>query len=129
MILRKTWLKVSDSSQAKWLTVFALYGGSFRQATRSGLIVKGSIRVVQPFFCYYKGFSKKQIIKGRVSKSLVTTQSYPYIKHTFRFIVRSRVSSSVLVKKKLNIHAKHALGPAFMSNIKKKFNTIFKAVL
>ena len=129
MIFRKTWLKVSDSSQAKWLSVFSLYGGSFRRSSKSSLIVKGSIRIVQPFFCYYKGFSKKQIVKGKVSKSLITAQTYAYINSNLRFTLRSSVNASILIKKKLNVQAKHALGPAFISNSKKKFNVIFKTVL
>lgn len=129
MILRKTWLKVSDSSQAKWLSVFSLYGGSFRRSSNSSLVVKGSIRVVRSFFCYYKGFSKKQIIKGKITKSLITSQAYAYNKSNLRFTLKSFGSSSVLVKKKLNIHAKHAIGPSFTSNTKKKFNTIFRVIL
>lgn len=129
MIIRRTWLKVSDSSQAKWLSVFALYGGSYRRSSSSALLVKGAVRVVQPFYCYYKGFSKKQIVKGRVSRALISSQSYSYNKLSLRFLATSSLNTSVLVKKKLTINAKHALGPAFISNTKKKFNNIFKVII
>lgn len=109
--------------------MFALYGGSYRGSSSSGLLVKGAVRVVQPFYCYYKGFSKKQIIKGKVARALISSQSYAYNKLSARLGVSSSLNTSVLVKKKLTINAKHALGPAFISNTKKKFNSVFRIVL
>lgn len=129
MIKRSTWLKVADTSQAKWLKVFSLYGGFFRKSSSVGNVVKGSVRVVQPFFNYYKGFSKKQIVKGRVSKTLFNLQAYVYVDSSRRVAAKSSINSSILLKKKLNVRARHAIGPAFLSGKKKKFNSLFKFII
>lgn len=128
MVNKQTWLRVSDSSQAKWISVFHLYGGFYRRFSKSGLCVKGSVKIIQPFYDYYKGFTVKQIVKGRVSKVLITSQTYNY-NMTPLFTARTHSNLSILLKKKFNFKSQHIIGPGFLQSRRKKFNAVFKVIL
>lgn len=125
MILKQTWIKLSDSSQAQWLKVFHLYKGFYRKKTRTGYEVKGSVRVVQPMMDPYKGYTIKRVNKGKVAKALLTRQTYSYLT-TSSFRVKSKLNSGVLLKSDGNLETSHVMGPCFRNLKKKKLLTLFK---
>ena len=128
MILKQTWVKLTDSSQAKWLKVFHLYGGFNRQKTQTGFEVKGSIRIIQPMMDPYKGFTIKRINKGKIAKTLLIRQKYMY-SNKQGFVVQSKFNTGVLLKSDNTFETTHVMGPALRNLKKKKLLTSFKGSL
>lgn len=128
MIQKKTWLKLSDSSQAQWLNVFHLYGGFSRKSTSAGFFTKGSVRIIQPIMDPYKGFTIKRINKGKVCMALISKHKYSY-KHKTGFGLRSLTNSGVVMQNRLTFLSDHILGPCFSAVRKKKLIALFRAIV
>lgn len=128
MILKETWLKICDSSQAQWIKTFHLYGGFSRKVTRTGYFVKGSVRVLQPSVDYYKGFSVRFINKGKILRGLVSKQSYRYLDST-GFSKRSSLNSSVVIERKSSLSSDRIVGVGFRLIKKKRFLMAFKSII
>lgn len=69
MLLKESWLYVSDNTNVCWVKIFHLYKGFNRKKTRTGLFIKGSARVVEPPRLEYKGFKYKYTVKGDITRS------------------------------------------------------------
>lgn len=128
MVLKETWLKICDSSQAQWIKTFHLYGGFSRKVSKSGFFIKGSVRVLQPSIDYYKGFSVRFINKGKILRGLISKQTYTYLNPT-GFSSRSSLNSSVIMKKKFILASERVIGVGFRLIKKKRFLSVFKSIL
>lgn len=128
MVLRKTWIKLADSSLAKWVSVFHLYGGFKRFSSSVGLYVKGSVRIVQPPIETYKGFVIRPILKGRVSKVILVRQVYVRKLASGNY-TQFALNAGIVVKKKNTPLSNYTLGSA-MSNIRnKRMKLLFRTVV
>lgn len=128
MIYKKTWVKLSDSSQAQWLNVFHLYGGFNRKVTTAGFRIKGSVRIIQPIMDPYKGFTVKRINKGVVQDALIIRHNYNFT-NPAGFVFNTKQNVSVLLKNNNEVLSKHILGPIFTSVRSKKFLNLFKHII
>lgn len=128
MILKQSWLNLTDSSSILWTKIFHLYSGFYRKITSIGYFVKGSVRVLKPQLFFYKGFTKKKIKKGFIRRSLIIRVVYKKLRIFLPFFT-FKTNSSILIKKKNIILSKYLLGPAnfFLKN--KKIITLFKYVI
>jgi len=128
MILRLTWLNISDNTNVKWLQVFHLYKGWKRKVTSSGFFIKGSARVVEPPRIEYKGFKFKFSKKGDICRSIVIQTKKPVSKKdgsVFYF----PTNNSFLIRKKQDLRSKYIHGPVSSTFRRKKFKTLFRVVL
>jgi ribosomal protein L14 len=128
LILKETWLKICDSSQAQWIKTFHLYGGFSRKVSRSGFFIKGSVRVLQPTVDYYKGFSVRFINKGKILRGLISKQTYTYLNSTGS-ASRASLNSSVVMKKKFILASERVIGVGFRLIKKKRFLAVFKSII
>jgi len=79
LILKQTWVKLTDNTSVRWVKVFQLYGGFSRQYSKIAFYIKGSSRIVTPPMLNYKGYTTKIYKKGSILKTLVTHQKYPIV--------------------------------------------------
>jgi len=128
VVQKKTWIKLSDSSQAQWLSVFHLYGGFCRKKTSAGYFTKGSVRIIQPMADPYKGFTVKRINKGKVCMALISKHVSPY-KHPSGWALKSKDNGGAVMKNKTTFLSDHILGPCFSSVRKKKLASLFRFFL
>lgn len=128
LILKETWLKICDSSQAQWIKTFHLYGGFSRKVTKSGYFVKGSVRVLQPSVDYYKGFSVRFINKGKILRGLISKQTYSYLSPT-GFSNRAGLNSAVVIERKSALSSDRIIGVGFRLIKKKRFLSAFRSVI
>ena len=128
MILKQSWLYVSDNTNVRWLRVFHLYKGSNRRASGIGFFVKGSARVVEPPRLEYKGFKFKFNKKGNICRALLVR-----CRKSFRRLDGSLATflsnSGILIKKKQNVKSKYINGPSSYQLKRKKFKTLFKTLV
>nr|YP_010117026.1 50S ribosomal protein L14 [Euplotes vanleeuwenhoeki]QPM99240.1 50S ribosomal protein L14 [Euplotes vanleeuwenhoeki] len=124
MIQKQTWVKIADSSLAKWSKTFQLYGGFSRANTSTGNFIKGSVRIVQPPIQTYKGFTVRIIMKGKVSKILITRQVYNSL--FFNWLgINFKLNSGIILKKKKIPSSQHILGPTTRNIRFKKYILFF----
>ncbi len=128
MILKKTWLSISDNTNVRWLQVFHLYKGFHRKQTYLGFFIKGSARVVEPPREEYKGFKFAFNLKGDICRGIITRTAYP-IQRIDGSVLKFRQSCSVLVKKKQNLKSKYMKGPISATIRRAKFKSIFKQII
>ena len=128
MILRLSWLNISDNTNVKWLQVFHLYKGWKRKSTTLGFFVKGSARVVEPPRVEYKGFKFKFSRKGDICRSIIVQVNYRSKKldgSTFVF----PQNNAFLLRKKQDLRSKYIFGPISSVFKRKRFKTLFKTVI
>jgi large subunit ribosomal protein L14 len=128
MILRKTWLSISDNTNVNWLQVFHLYRGFFRKKSSVGFFIKGSARVVEPPRLEYKGFKFKFNKKGDICRSLLVRT----VKTHYKFdglTVYFNQNNGVLIRKKQDLKSKYLFGPTVTNLKRKKFKTLYKTIL
>jgi len=128
MILKKSWLSISDNTNVRWLQVFHLYKGFNRRQTYLGFFIKGSARVVEPPRKEYKGFKFAYNLKGDICRGIVTRTAYP-IQRIDGSVLRFRQCCSVLIKKKQNLKSKYMKGPISATIRRSKFKSVFKQVI
>ena len=128
MILRQTWLNVSDSTTVIWLKTFHLYKGFRRNVTYTSFFIKGTARVVTPPRLEYKGFKFKYNIKGNICRGIIVRANRSSLRldggSTF-----FHKNNTILVKKKQNIKSKYLLGPIEKVFRRKKFKTTYKTLI
>jgi large subunit ribosomal protein L14 len=128
MILKNTWLNISDNTNVNWLQVFHLYKGFNRRKTGLGFFIKGSARVVEPPRIEYKGFKFKFNKKGDICRAIIIRTKFP-TKRIDGSVIYFRSNNAVLIKKKQDLKSKYLFGPISSTLKRKKFKTIFKTVL
>jgi ribosomal protein L14 len=128
MIIKKTWLNVSDNTNVEWLQTFHLYKGFHRKKTKSGFFIKGSAKVVQPPRIEYKGYKFKFNKRGNICRGLIIRQKFP-ISRLDGTVLYFPSNAIVLIKKKQNTKSKHSIGPSSLALKRKKFKTLFKTLL
>ena len=128
MILRLSWLSISDNTNVRWLQTFHLYKGWKRKSTSLGFFIKGSARVVEPPRIEYKGFKFKFSKKGDICRSIIVQTRY---KNT-RFDGTSlylRTNNALLLKKKQDLRSKYLFGPISKTFKRKRVKTLFTKIL
>lgn len=128
MLLKKSWLSISDNTNVNWLQIFHLYKGFNRRKTKLGFFVKGSARSVEPPRVEYKGFKFKFNKKGDICRSLIIRTAYP----TNRLdgsVLYFNHNNGVLVKKKQDLKSKYLFGPIAYNLNRKKFKSLYKTVI
>ena len=128
MLYKESWLNVSDNTNIRWIKIFQLYKGFHRKVTYPGFFVKGSARIVEPPRIEYKGFKYKFNIKGDISR-LVVVRSNRNISYKNGFSVHWKENSGIVIRKKQDPKSKFLNGPVSRFIKRKKFLTLFKAVL
>jgi ribosomal protein L14 len=128
MLLKESWIQISDNTNVRWVKIFHLYKGFNRKKTYTGLFIKGSSRVVEPPRLEYKGFKYKYLVKGDITRSWVVRSVY-----SNSYIDTSSVSfsnnTSILISKKQNIKSKFVNGPLPLTIRTKKLNSVFSFIL
>jgi len=127
LLLKESWIHVTDNTNVRWVKIFHLYKGFHRKSTRLGFFVKGSSRVVEPPRVEYKGFKYKYNLKGDIVRSLIvrTNLECKYQDSSGVFI---KGNSCFLIKKKQEPKSKFLNGPISRSLKRRKFLTLFKVV-
>ena len=128
MIIKKTWLNVSDNTNVEWLQTFHLYKGFHRKRTTLGFFIKGSAKVVQPPRIEYKGYKFKFNKRGNICRGLIIRQKFP-ITRLDGAVVYFSSNSIILIKKKQNTKSKHSIGPSSLRSRRKKFKVLFNKLL
>jgi len=128
MILKNTWLNISDNTNVNWLQVFHLYKGFNRRKTGLGFFIKGSARIVEPPRIEYKGFKFKFNKKGDICRSIIVRVKYP-TKRLDGSVLYFKNNNAVLIKKKQDLKSKYLFGPIPYNLRRKKFKTIYKTII
>jgi len=90
--------------------------------------VKGSARVVEPPRVEYKGFKYKFSIKGDISR-LFVVRSNRNVVYKSGFTLKWPDNSGIVIRKKQDPKSKFLNGPISRNSKRRKFLTLFKAVL
>lgn len=128
MILKKTWLNVSDNSNVNWCQTFHLYGGFFRKKTKLGFFAKTSARIVEPPRIEYKGFKFKYNKKGDICRGLIIRNKF-FLKKKDGFLIFFKSNNLILLKKKQELKSKFVYGPVSNLLKRKKFLNFFKFII
>jgi ribosomal protein L14 len=128
MLLKLSWLNVSDNTNVNWLQIFHLYKGWNRRVTYLGFFVKGSARVVEPPRIEYKGFKFKFSRKGDICRAIIVQVSKP-LSRWDGSTSYPRLNSSLLIRKKQDLRSKYIFGPISTSFKRRRFKTLFKAII
>ena len=128
MVSKQTWLHASDNTNVRWLRLFHLYKGFNRRSSSIGFFVKGSARVVEPPRLEYKGFKFRFNKKGDVCRALLirgvwSRRRLDGSSYTFG------ANSGILINKKQNVKSKYLQGPSSYHLKRKKFKSLFKAII
>lgn len=129
MILKLTWLYITDNSIINWISVIHLYYGFKRNYSKSNFYVKGTIKKLKNIFMFYKGFSIKKIVKGKIIKLIILRTVYNIIK-TNLLVYKFKINTSLRIYKNKIIKSKFIFG--FIIGNKfciKKHLLLFKLVL
>ena len=128
MLLKESWVNVTDNTNIRWVKIFQLYKGFNRKSTKEGYFVKGSARVVEPPRLEYKGYRYKYSIKGNISRSLIVRTLKPSVKKDGSYI-KFYGNSIIIIKKKQDPKSKYLNGPISKFFGRKKFSLLFKCVI
>jgi len=128
MLLKESWIHISDNTNVCWIKIFHLYRGFWRKKTKPGLFIKGSARIVEPPRLEYKGFKYKYSIKGDITRVWFIRSVFTNLnidKSTSIFTNNSSIS----ITKKQNIKSKFLNGP-LPSNVRiKKLKTLYTTII
>ena len=114
MLLKESWLNVSDNTNVRNVKIFHLYKGFHRKSTRLGFFIKGSARVVEPPRIEYKGFKYKYNVKGDICRMLIVrTAKLDYT--TSGLLTKFNNNSGINIKKKSEPKSKYIKGPISLS--------------
>ena len=128
MLLKESWLSVTDNTNVCWVKIFHLYKGFNRKSTKPRLFIKGSARIVEPPRLEYKGFKYKYSVKGDITRSWIVRSVYKTL-NLDNSSVGFSYNSSILINKKQNIKSKFVNGPLPSSTRIKKLNSVFNTIL
>lgn len=128
MILKKSWLNISDNTNVNWLQIFHLYKGWSRKVTYLGFFVKGSARVVEPPRIEYKGFKFKFSRKGDICRSILIQTRFKAAKVDGSGL-ETKTNNGFLIRKKQDLKSKYIFGPISTSFRRRKFKALFRALL
>jgi ribosomal protein L14 len=128
MLLRLSWLSISDNTNVRWLQIFHLYKGWKRKDTRLGFFIKGSARVVEPPRIEYKGFKFKFSRKGDICRSIIVQTKFPARKLDGS-VYYFPSNNGFLIRKKQDLKSKYIFGPVSSTFKRRRFKTLFKTVL
>jgi ribosomal protein L14 len=128
MILKQSWLGISDNTSVRWLRTFHLYKGFHRTRTTVGFFIKGSARVTEPPRLEYKGFKFKFNKKGDVCRGIILRGRYG-LRRLDGGSNLFYTNNAILIKKRQNIKSKYLLGPSRYHLRRKKFKTVLRFVL
>lgn len=128
MLLKESWIQISDNTNICWVKIFHLYKGFNRKKTEPKLFIKGSARVVEPPRLEYKGFKYKYSIKGDITRSWFVRSAYTNTSLDSTSI-KFQYNSSVIITKKQNIKSKFLNGPIPHTLRIKKLNSMFNHTL
>ena len=128
MLLRLSWLNISDNTNVRWLQIFHLYKGWRRNSTSLGFFIKGSARIVEPPRIEYKGFKFKFSRKGDICRSIIVQTKYrnSRVDGTTLFLP---TNNAFLLKKKQDLRSKYIFGPISKTFKRKRFKTLFTKIL
>jgi ribosomal protein L14 len=128
LLLKESWLNVTDNTNVRWIKIFHLYKGFYRKSTKNGFFVKGSARIVEPPRIEYKGFKYKYNVKGDICRLLIT-------RVVLKKLVKDGLVSSfaynsgISIKKKFEPKSKYLNGPINRSINRRKVITLFPYVI
>lgn len=128
MILKQSWIHVSDNTNVRWLRTFHLYKGFHRRCTTVGFFIKGSARIVEPPRLEYKGFKFKFNKKGDICRAILVRCALP-LRRLDGSVSLFTSNSGILIKKKQNVKSKYIQGPSTYQLHRKKFKSIFKTII
>ena len=128
MLLKESWINISDNTNIRWVKIFHLYKGFFRKKTYNGLFVKGSARVVEPPRIEYKGFKYKYSLKGDINRSWVVRTIFKNCSKDSSVILFGH-NASILINKKQNVKSKFLNGPITQNIRIKKLHSVFNVVI
>lgn len=128
MILKLSWLNISDNTNVRWLQTFHLYKGWKRKSTSLSFFIKGSARVVEPPRIEYKGFKFKFSKKGDICRSLIVQTAFTN-KRLDGSSMKLPSNNGFLLKKKQDLRSKYIFGPISKTFKRKKFKSLFKKVI
>jgi len=118
VLIKESFLYVTDNTNVCWVKIFHLYKGFSRKKTYPGLFIKASARVVEPPRLEYKGFKYKYSIKGDITRSWIVRSCFKS-KHLDHSTTQFITNAGVLITKKQNIKSKFLNGP-LPANIRNK---------
>jgi len=98
MILKQSWIHVSDNTNVRWLRTFHLYKGFHRRCTTVGFFIKGSARIVEPPRLEYKGFKFKFNKKGDICRAILVRCALP-LRRLDGSVSLFTSNSGILIKK------------------------------
>lgn len=124
MLLKESWVFVSDNTNISWIKIFHLYKGFNRNFTKPGLFVKGSARVVEPPRIEYKGFKYKYSVKGDIVRGWIIRSVF-HLRSYDESIISFSSNTNVLINKKQSIKSKFLNGPLPITLRIKKLQTLF----
>lgn len=119
MLLKESWVHVTDNTNIRWVKLFHLYKGFHRKSTTVSFFVKSSARVVEPPRVEYKGFKYKYSIKGDICRLLLVRVSRMNTSKSF-FTTKFPSNEGVVVKKKQNASSKFLNGPTSRVSLKRR---------
>lgn len=128
MILKESWLVITDNTNVRWVKVFQLYKGAIRRSTKIGFFVKGSARIVEPPRLEYKGFKYKFNLKGDICRLLFVRANFTKL-NLDNSSTRFYNNAGVNIRKKQDPKSKFLNGPITRNIKRKKFLTLFKVVI
>ena len=128
MLFKQTWANVADNTNVRWLQLFHLYKGFYRKSARIGFFVKGTARVVEPPRVEYKGFKFKFNRKGDICRGLLVRTKYN-VNRNDGSAMYFKANDIVLLKKKQDLKSKYLYGPVPYKVKRKKFLSLFKAIV
>lgn len=127
MVQKKTKIKVTDNSGARWIQIFHLYRGFSRKFSYTGLFIKASIRKVSHRHIITSKKILKPVFKGEVCKCLLV-KTYNEKKIDGSKIHFMNNSSLFLWKKRLP-KSTRIFGPASYKIKRLRFLILFKVIL
>jgi ribosomal protein L14 len=129
MLLKESWVYITDNTNIRWVKLFHLYKGFHRKVTTTSFFVKGSARVVEPPRVEYKGFKYKYSVKGDICRLLLVRVAKKNMSKSL-FTVQFPSNEAIIIKKKQNPASKFLNGSLSRFAIKKrKLLSLFKKTI
>ena len=129
MLLKESWVYITDNTNIRWVKLFHLYKGFHRKVTTASFFAKGSARIVEPPRVEYKGFKYKYSVKGDICRLLLVRVSKKTTSKSL-FTTQFTSNEAVIIKKKQNFASKFVNGTLSRFSIKrKKLQTLFKKTI
>ena len=128
MLIKESWLNISDNTNIRWVKIFHLYKGFFRKKTSPSLFIKGSARIVEPPRLEYKGFKYKYSVKGDITRSWLVRSVFSSVS-VDSSTVNFKNNSGIIIFKKNNIKSKFLSGPIPLNTRIKKLKSLYKTLI